>query len=114
MQATDRKNTFLVGLCSGSWNDDEYIMPSLFIATLTGMMDYGAMEERLAQLEEHEEEWFLASFHQHLQKQLEKALHDWHIKFCTFKVNDLVLLYDSKFGKFLEKFRMHWLGQYVI
>ena len=29
-------------------------------------------------------------------------------------MNDLVLLYDSKYDKFLEKFRMHWLGPYVI
>lgn len=32
----------------------------------------------------------------------------------TFKVNDLVLLYDSKFAKFPGKFQMHWLGPYVI
>ena len=25
-----------------------------------------------------------------------------------------MLLYDSKFDKFLGKFRMHWLGLYVI
>jgi len=29
-------------------------------------------------------------------------------------VNDLVLLYDSKFDKFPGKFRMHWLGPYAI
>jgi len=59
-------------------------------------------------------EIFLARFHQHVQKQHEKAWHDWHIKLCTFKVNDLVLLYDIRFGRFLEKFRMHYLGAYVI
>jgi len=32
----------------------------------------------------------------------------------TFKENDLVLLYDNKFEKFLGKFRMHWLGPYVV
>jgi len=32
----------------------------------------------------------------------------------TFKVNDLVLLFDIKFDKFLGKFHMHWLGPYVI
>jgi len=37
-----------------------------------------------------------------------------HIKLRTFKVNDLVLLYDSKFDKFLGKFRMHWMGPYAI
>lgn len=26
----------------------------------------------------------------------------------------MVLLYDSKFDKFPEKFRMHWLKKYVI
>lgn len=29
-------------------------------------------------------------------------------------MNDFVLLYDSKFDKFLGKLRMHWLGPYVI
>jgi len=37
-----------------------------------------------------------------------------HIKLCTFKVNDLVLLYDNKFTNFLGKFQMHWLGPYVV
>jgi len=32
----------------------------------------------------------------------------------TFKENELVLLYDSKFEKFPRKLRMHWLGPYVI
>jgi len=40
--------------------------------------------------------------------------HDRHIKLRTFKVNDLVLLYDNNFDKFLGKLRMHWLGPYVI
>ena len=47
-------------------------------------------------------------------KQHEKAQHDRNIKLQTFKVNDLVLLYDSKFDEFLGKLRMHWLGPYVI
>ena len=86
-------------------------MPSLRIATLTGMTDRTALEERLAQLVELEEEIFLAEFHQQVQKQREKAWHNQHIKLRTFKV---ILLYDSKFDKFLRKFRMHWLGKYVI
>jgi len=40
----------------------EYIVPSLCIVVLTGMKDHKDLEERLAQLEELEEEWFLASF----------------------------------------------------
>lgn len=92
----------------------EYIVPSLHIAVLTGMTDRGALEERLAQLDELEEERFLAGFHQQVQKQHEKAWHDRHIKLHTFKVNELVLLYDSKFDKFPGKFKMHWLGPYFI
>lgn len=74
----------------------EYILPSLRIAALTSMTDRGAVEERLAQLDELEEERFFAGFHQQVQKQHEKEWHDQHIKLCTFKVNDLVFLYDSK------------------
>ena len=41
----------------------EYIVPSLQIAMLIGMVDREALEERLVQLEELEDEWFLARFH---------------------------------------------------
>lgn len=92
----------------------EYIVPSLRIAALTGMTDHRALEERLAQLAELEEERFMAGCHHQVQKQREKAWHDRHIKLRTFKLNDLVLLYDSKFDKFPRKFKMHWLGPYVI
>ena len=88
----------------------EYIVPSLQIVALTGMFDREALEERLTQLEELEEERFLVGFHQQVKKQCEKAWHDRHIKLRTFKINDLVLQYDSKFKKFPGKFRMHWLG----
>lgn len=85
----------------------DYIMPSLRIVAFIGMADHGALEEWLAQLIELEEDRFLAGFHQQVQKECEKAWHDWHIKLCTFKVNDLVLLYDRKFDKFPGKFQMH-------
>jgi len=29
-------------------------------------------------------------------------------------MNNLVMLYDSKFTKFLRKFQMHWLGPYIV
>ena len=92
----------------------EYIAPSLRIEALTGMLDRKALEERPAQLEELEEEQFLDGFHQQVQKQRGKAWHDCHIKLCPLKVKDLVFLYDSKFDKFLRKFRTHWLGPYVV
>lgn len=92
----------------------EYIVPSLWIAALTGMTHHEALKKRLTQLEELKEEPFLVGFHQQVQKKHEKSWHDYHIKLCTFKVNDLVLLYDSKFENFPGKFRMHWLWPYVV
>eukprot|EP00253_Pinus_taeda_P028127 PITA_28127 len=68
----------------------EYIVPSLHIATFTRMEDCRAFEERLAQLTELKEDRFLAGFHQRVQKGREKAWHDWHIKFCTFKYNPIL------------------------
>lgn len=56
----------------------------------------------------------MVAFHQQVQKEHEKAWHDQYIKLCAFKVNDLVLLYDSKFDKFPGKLQMNWLGPYVI
>lgn len=47
----------------------EYIVPSLRIAALMSMTDREALEERLAQLEELEDEQFLVEFHQQVQKQ---------------------------------------------
>ena len=88
----------------------EHIVPRLCIASFTRMADYGALEERLLQLIELEEDRFLVGFHQQVQKEHEKAWHNRHIKLRTFKVNDLVLLYDNKFDKFQGKFWMHWLG----
>ena len=85
----------------------EYIVPSLRIAALIGMTDHRALEERLTHLDELEEEIFLAGFHQQVQKQRKKPWHDQHVKLHTFKVNDLVLLYDSKFDQFLGKLKMH-------
>ena len=42
----------------------EYIVPSPCIVALTSMTDREALEERLTQLEELEDECFLARFHQ--------------------------------------------------
>lgn len=68
----------------------EYIVPSLHITTLTYMVDCKALEERITQLMELEEDQFLARFHQQVRKEREKAWNDHYIKLRTFKVNDLV------------------------
>jgi len=82
----------------------EYIVPSLPITSFTGIEDQEALEEWLTEMMELEEDRFLVGFHQQVQKKHENAWHDRHIKICTFKVNYLVLLYDSKFTKFQGKF----------
>lgn len=92
----------------------EYIFPSLCITAFIEVTDHEVLKEWLAQLMELEEDRFLARFRQEVQKEREKAYHDRHIKLRTFKVNDLVMLYDSKFTKFPGKFLMHSLGPYVV
>ena len=92
----------------------EYLVPSLRIIAFTHMDDIGIVQERLMQLVELEEDRFIAGFHQHVQKESEKAYHDRHIKKKSFKKGNLVLIYDSKFMKHPRKFRTHWLGPYEV
>ena len=46
----------------------EYIVPNLCIAAVPGMDDEAALEERVAQLIQLEEDRFIASFHQRVEK----------------------------------------------
>ena len=88
----------------------EYTVPSLKIAALTDMADEETLNERLLNLVEFEEDRFVVGFHQQVQKDREKALHDRHIKSKAINAGDLVLLYDNKFAWFPGKFCMHQLG----
>eukprot|EP00253_Pinus_taeda_P024531 PITA_24531 len=54
----------------------EYIVPSLCIAALTGMAVCKALEERITQLMELEEDQFLTGFHQQVEKERKKVWHD--------------------------------------
>ena len=85
----------------------EYIVPSLRIAAITEMTDTGTIEERLAQLVQMEEDRFIVGFNQNVEKQWQKALHDYHITTKKFKVGGLVLMYDSKFLKHPGKLKTH-------
>ena len=114
MQETYRTHTFKLGVWAGGYYAYEIYLPSLRIAQLTEMTDIDTVEERLAQLLALEEDRFIAGFHQKVQKARVKAWHDRHIKSKTLQIEDLVLLYDSKFLKFPGKFKMHWLGPYQI
>jgi hypothetical protein len=92
----------------------EFILPSLHIDEITDLSDPGTINERLAQLVQLEEDQFVLGFHQQVHKERKKAWNDRHIKHKKFQVGDLILLYDVKFMQHLWKFRMHWLGPYVI
>jgi hypothetical protein len=85
----------------------EFLVPSLCVEIITNMTKRGAVQERLSQLIEMEEDMILAGFHQEVQKARDKAWHDIHIKRKSFKEGDLVLVYDSKFLQHPGKFRMH-------
>jgi hypothetical protein len=74
----------------------EFLVPSLCVATITQIIERGAIQERLNQLMTMEEDQILAGFHQQVQKERGKYWHDRHIKKKTFKEGDLVLMYDIK------------------
>ena len=61
-----------------------------------------------------EEEHFIIGYHHNVEKKIQKAWHDHHIRIKPFKVGGLVLLYDNKFFKHPVKLKKHWLGPYVI
>jgi hypothetical protein len=44
----------------------------------------------------------------------QKNYYDSKLEPKVLKENDLILLYDSRFSKFLGKFKMHWFGPYRI
>ena len=58
----------------------EYIVPSLCITAATGMGDEEALEDWRMQLLQLEEDRFIMSFQHHVEKDLQKAWHDHHIK----------------------------------
>ena len=92
----------------------EYIVHSLRIAVIIAMNDVNVVEEILLQLVHLEKDRFVASYHQNVEKVRQKAWHDRHIKNKQFHIEDLVLLYDSKFLKHPSKLRTHWLGSYIV
>ena len=72
-----------------------------------------AVEERLLQLVQLEEERFVTGFHQNVENKRKKVWHDRHIKYKQFLVEGHFLMYDNNFFKHLRKLRTHWLGPYI-
>jgi hypothetical protein len=92
----------------------ELLVTSLHVAAITQMTERGVVQERLNQLLTMEEDQILAGFHQHVQKAIDKAWRNRHIKKKTFKEGDLVLMYDNKSFQHPRKLIMHWLGLYEV
>ena len=92
----------------------EYIVLGLRIIVIAEMTDVNVVEEKLSQLVQLEQDCFVASFHQNVEKQRQKVWHDRRIKNKQFQVGGLVLIYDSKFFKHPRKLKTHWLRQYIV
>jgi len=75
----------------------EFTIPSLRVTVLTELTYFGAVEKRLSELVELEEDWFFAGFHKKFKKAHEKSWNDKKIKENKLQERDLVFLYDSKF-----------------
>jgi hypothetical protein len=58
----------------------EFIVEIMCIVALTKLTDCGAMEKRLSQLVDMEEDQFVKGFHQQAPKEHDKSWHDRHIK----------------------------------
>ena len=92
----------------------EYIVPSLRVVAIIGMIDVDVVEDILLQLVHLEEEHFVLRFHKDIKKQRKKVWHDRHIKSKHFEFRGLVLMYENKFFKYLGNMKTHWLGPYVV
>ena len=92
----------------------EYIVLIRIIYVITEITYVDVVEERLLQIVHMEEEHFVVGFHQKFEKQRKKSWHDRQIKRKHFEVGWLVLMYDSKFFKNLQKLRAHRLWPYIV
>jgi hypothetical protein len=92
----------------------EFQVPILCVEMITYMTEQGTVKDRLNQLLVMEEDHILTGFHQQVQKERDKSLHDIHINKKNFKEGDLVLMYDNKSIHHPGKLKMHWLGLYKV
>ena len=58
----------------------EYIVSILRVVAITEITDVDVFEDMLLQLIQLKEEGFVTGFHQNIEKQRQKVLHDRHIK----------------------------------
>ena len=92
----------------------ESIVLIMRIVVLTNLIDSSAVEKRLSELAELEEDCFIIGFHHHVQKVPRKAWNEKQIKKKKFQMGDLIFLQDNKFLQHPGKLQMHLLVSYVI
>ena len=92
----------------------ELELPSLRIAIDMRLSDEESLQERIAMLERLDEVRTQAYLNMTTIRKWRKTYYDSKMKSKTLTVDDLVLLYDSRFQKFLGKFKLHWMGPYQV
>jgi hypothetical protein len=78
------------------------------------MSDLNSLRHRYAVLEKLNETRAQAYLNTIAMQNQRKSFYDSKLIPKTLHENDLVLLYDSRFQKFLRKFKIRWFGLYCI
>ena len=89
-------------------------IPTLRVALESCLGDSESLQARLMELVKLDEIRMLALQSLEAMQRRRKAWHDRHIKVRQFKKGSNVLVYDSRYYKFLEKLQIRWLGPFKI
>lgn len=92
----------------------EFEIPSLRVAIQNQLGDHESLQHRLSILEQLDENRRDAYLNVMATQKRRKSYYDSKLIPKSFRVGDLVLLYDSRFFKFPGKFQINWLGPYEI
>ena len=92
----------------------ELEVPSLRIVVEYRLGDTESLQFRLSQLEKLDEIRAQALLTMEATQKRKKSYYDSKLKVKTFKPNDLVLLYDSRFQHFPGKLQVQWHGPYHV
>ena len=92
----------------------ELEIPSLRIVVEYRLGDTESLQFRLSQLEKLDKIRAQALLTMETTQKRRKSYYDSKLKLKTFKPNDLVLLYDSRFQHFQRKLQVRWHGPYRV
>lgn len=92
----------------------ELELPSLRIGLEKRLDDSESLQERITMLEKLDEICGQAYLNTAAIQKWRKTYYDSKMKNKIISNNDLVLLYDSQFQKFLGKFKIRWQGPYRV